>query len=319
MTALTNIATAAGARHSQSQHMDWPMNILSIEKQIQAIAALTEGMSIRATERLTGAHRDTVMRLGVRVGQGCALLHDRMMYGLNIGRIEIDELWAYIGKKQAHVTIGEFDKGDAYTFLAMDGTNKAIISHLTGKRNAMNTRHFISDLRQRVVNQPQITTDGYPHYVDAIQGIFGPQVDYARLVKNYRSVRGNEAAIRYSPGAIVSVATQVVSGSRSRPISTSYIERTNLTVRMSQRRFTRLTNGFSKKLENHQAAVALFVAHYNLCRVHETLRTTPAMALGVSDHIWSIGELVNAALAESEPESPYRKGGPFRVIQGGLS
>jgi IS1 family transposase len=295
------------------------MNILPVEKQIQAIAALTEGMSIRATERLTGAHRDTIMRLGVRVGQGCALLHDRLMYGLNIGVVEIDELWAYVGKKQARVDVGEVvEKGDQYTFLAIDGTNKAIVSYLTGKRNAVSTRAFISDLRQRVVNQPQITTDGFPHYVEAIRIMFGPQVDYARLVKNYRSVRGNEAAIRYSPGNIVSVSTEVVTGTRDRRISTSYVERTNLTVRMSQRRFTRLTNGFSKKLENHQAAVALFAAHYNLCRVHETLRTTPAMALGVSDHIWSIGELLDAAIGQKEePKSPFRKGGPFRVIQGG--
>lgn len=153
------------------------MNILPFEKQVQAIASLTEGMSIRATERLIDVHRDTVMRLGVRVGHGCALLHDRLMNGLNIGRIEIDELWAFIGKKQARVDLSEIaDKGDAYTFLAMDGTHKGIISHLTGKRNALNTRAFISDLRQRVVNQPQITTDGFPHYVEAIRVMFGPQV-----------------------------------------------------------------------------------------------------------------------------------------------
>jgi IS1 family transposase len=294
------------------------MNILPLEKQVAAIAALTEGMSIRATERMTGIHRDTIMRLGARVGQGCTLLHDQLMQGLQVGVVEIDELWAYVGKKQAKVEVAEYGEfGDQYTFLALDGVNKAIISHHTGRRNAASTRHFISDLRQRVVNQPQITTDGFPHYVEAIRGIFGPQIDYAMLVKSYRAVRGNEAAVRYSPGNIVSVATQVVSGTRDRKISTSYVERANLTVRMSQRRFTRLTNGFSKKIENHQAAVSLFVAHYNLCRVHETLRTTPAMALGVSDHIWSIAELVNAVLGQKAPESPYRKGGPFRVIQGG--
>lgn len=297
------------------------MNHLSIEKQIAAVAALTEGMSIRATERLTGAHRDTIMRLGVRVGQGCARLHDALMHGLQISALELDELWAYVGKKQARVEPGEVaDKGDMYSFLALDATCKAIVSFYTGKRGAQSTRYFISDLRQRVINQPQITSDAYPQYVPAITAIFGPQVDYAMLIKNYKSVRGNEAAVRYSPGAIVSVSQQVVAGNPNpRRVSTSYVERTNLTVRMSQRRFTRLTNGFSKKLENHQAAVALFVMHYNFCRVHETIRMTPAMALGVADHIWTVGELVTAALGEKEPYSPYRKGGPFRVIEGGKS
>jgi len=295
------------------------MNILSLEKQTHAIAALTEGMSIRATERLVGAHRDTIMRLAVRVGQGCARLHDALMVDLQINVIEMDELWAYVGKKQARVELGEVqEKGDQYSFLAMDATNKAILSFYTGKRNAQSTRAFISDLRQRVVNQPQITSDGFAHYKDAILGIFGPQIDYARLVKSYRTTRGNEAAIRYSPGAMVAVATEVVAGRRDRKISTSYVERVNLSVRMGQRRFTRLTNGFSKKLENHQAAVALFVAHYNLCRVHETLRMTPAMALGVTDHIWTVGELVAEALGQPEPPpSPWRKDGPFRVIEGG--
>lgn len=295
------------------------MNVLPFETQVAAISALTEGMSIRATERLTGAHRDTIMRLGVRVGQGCARLHDALIYQVQVGQVQIDELWAYVGKKQARIELGEFaDKGDQYTFLAMDAVNKAIISFYTGKRNAVSTRAFISDLRQRVINRPQITTDGFSHYTDAIMGIFGEDVDYAMMVKNYRAVRGNEAAVRYSPGVIVSVSKQVVAGRPNRRrVSTSHIERVNLSVRMQQRRFTRLTNGFSKKLENHQAAVSLFVAHYNLCRVHETLRVTPAMALGVTDHVWSIAELIHEAGLEKEPYSPWRKGGPFRVIEGG--
>jgi len=295
------------------------MNILSIEKQTSAIAALTEGMSIRAVERLTGAHRDTIMRLGVRVGQGCARLHDALFYNLHSSVIELDELWAYVGKKQARVELGDVqEKGDQYTFLALDATNKAIISYYTGKRSGPSTRYFISDLRQRVINQPQITSDGFAHYVPSVTAIFGEGVDFAQLVKSYRTTRGNEAAIRYSPGAMVSVSKQVVAGNPNRRrISTSYVERVNLSVRMGQRRFTRLTNGFSKKLENHQAAVSLFVAHYNLCRVHETLRITPAMALGVTDHIWTVGELVASALGEKEPYSPYRRGGPFRVIDGG--
>ena len=296
------------------------MNILSIEKQISAIASLSEGNSIRATERLVGVHRDTIMRLGVRVGQGCARLHDALFVNLHSAVIQVDELWAFIGKKQARVRLGDSQEvGDQYTYLAMDDLNKAILSFYTGKRSAPSTRAFIADLRQRVVNQPQITSDGLSHYEPAILGMFVPTVDYAMLVKNYRTTKGNEAAIRYSPGAIVSISKQVVAGNPNpRRVSTSHIERVNLSVRMHQRRFTRLTNGFSKKLENHEAAVALFVAHYNLCRVHETIRMTPAMAMGVSDHIWSIGELVAKALAEPEPApTPWRKGGPFRVLEGG--
>lgn len=297
------------------------MNILPFDKQISAISSLCEGNSIRATERLIGAHRDTIMRLGVRVGQGCARLHDALFTSLNVSVIQVDELWAYIGKKQAKVReLGEgAELGDQYTFLAMDDLRKGIISYYTGKRSATSTRYFIADLRQRVVNQPQINSDGLAFYKDAILGMFGPQVDYVMIVKNYAVAQGNQAQVRYSPGAVVAVNKQVVSGNPNpRRTSTSHIERVNLSVRMSQRRFTRLTNGFSKKLENHQAAVALFVAHYNLCRVHETIRMTPAMAMGVTDHIWSVGELVAEALSQKEPEpSPWRKGGPFRVIEGG--
>ncbi len=296
------------------------MNTLPFEKQVSAIASLTEGNSIRATERLIGAHRDTIMRLGIRVGHGCKRLHDTLFVNLHSHVIQCDELWAYIGKKQARVRVGEDAAlGDQYTYLAMDDLNKAILSYFTGKRSALSTRMFIADLRQRVINQPQITTDGLAFYEEAILRTFGPGVDYAMLIKNYRTTKGNEAAIRYSPGAIVSISKQVVAGNPNpRRVSTSHIERVNLSVRMHQRRFTRLTNGFSKKLENHEAAVALFVAHYNLCRVHETIRMTPAMAMGVTDHIWSIAELVSEALTQPEPvPTPWRKGGPFRVVQGG--
>lgn len=297
------------------------MNILPIEKQISAIASLSEGNSIRATERLIGVHRDTIMRLGVRVGRGCKRLHDALFVNLHSSVIQVDELWAYIGKKQARVRAAHdsAEMGDQYTYLAMDDLNKAILSYYTGKRSAPSTRAFIADLRQRVVNQPQINSDGFAPYRDAILGTFGPTVDYAMIVKNYAVAQGNQAQVRYSPGAVVAVSKQVVAGNPNpRRTSTSHIERVNLSVRMSQRRFTRLTNGFSKKLENHEAAVALFVAHYNLCRVHETIRMTPAMAMGVTDHIWSIGELVSQALTQPEPEpTPWRKGGPFRVIVGG--
>ena len=270
------------------------MNILPFDKQIQAISALTEGCSIRATERLTGTHRDTIMRLGVKVGEGCAALHDRMMQGLQVPILEFDEIWGYVGKKQRLTAKGETDVGDQYTFIALDATHKAIISHKTGKRNEATTREFVNDVWERIINRPQITTDGFGPYIEAIAECFGDGADFAQLVKHYAADHSVEAKRRYSPPHVVRVDRLVVSG-HPRHVSTSYIERSNLTLRMQQRRFTRLTNGFSKKLRNHKAAVALYVAHYNLCRVHETIRVTPAMALGVTDHIWTIGELVGVA------------------------
>ncbi len=291
------------------------MNILPIEKQIAAIAALTEGCNIRATERLTDTHRDTVMRLGVRVGEGCARLHDRIMRDLQVPILEFDEIWGYVGKKQRRVEPGETDKGDQYTFTALDATSKAIISYVTGKRNEATTRAFVNDVWERIVNRPQITTDGWGPYIDAVAECFGDGADYAQLVKHYAADHSVEAKRRYSPPYVVRVDRLVVSG-HPRHISTSYVERSNLTLRMQQRRFTRLTNGFSKKLRNHRAAVSLYVAHYNLCRIHETIRMTPAMALGVADHIWTIGELVEIATA---PEPEGKPAGRFRVIDGGLS
>lgn len=292
------------------------MNILPRDKQIEAVSALVEGCSIRTTERLIGVHRDTVMRLGVRVGEGCALLHDSMMQGLNVPILEFDEVWGYIGKKQRHVRPGETDKGDAYTFIALASTQKAIVSYATGKRDEATTRAFVHDVWTRIVNRPQITTDGFGPYVSAIAEAFADGVDYTQLVKHYAADHSTQAARRYSPPHVVRVSSWVVSGAPHRP-STSYVERQNLNLRMAQRRFTRLTNGFSKKLANHRAAVSLYVVHYNLCRVHEALRITPAMALGVTDHIWTIGELVDAALGDKATEPAGRKVGRFTVIDGG--
>ena len=294
------------------------MNILPFDRQVQAIAALTEGCSIRATERLTDIHRDTIMRFGVRVGEGCADLHDRMMRGLQVPILEFDEVWGYVGKKQRRTGLSETDKGDQYTFTALDATSKAIISYLTGKRTEDNTRAFVNDVWERIINRPQITTDGFGPYIEAVAECFGDGVDFAQLVKHYAAENTVNAARRYSPPHVVRVERLVVSG-RPRHVSTSYVERSNLTLRMQQRRFTRLTNGFSKKLRNHRAAVALYVAHYNLCRVHETIRMTPAMALGVADHIWTIGELIEAATGPDTPEPEGKRVGRFRVIDGGLS
>ncbi|MGH9345310.1 MAG: hypothetical protein ACRD19_16310 [Terriglobia bacterium] len=307
------------------------MNLLPFDQQVRIIAALTEGCSIRSTERLLAVHRDSIMRLGVRVGEGCARLHDRMMRDIQCNLIELDEQWDFIAKKQRHVQADDREEcGDVWLFVALAATQKAVLSYIVGKRTAENTEALATDLRARIVNRPQITSDGYAPYIGAVESAFGWNVDFAMLTKKYVSDSGlPDAAHRYSPGHVTGVDRTVIRGiPDSEKISTSYVERFNLSSRMQMRRCTRLTNGFSKKLQNHRAAVALWIAFYNLCRVHESLRCTPAMALGVTDHIWTIAELVEAALVPSDvpplprptPETTLRPGyRPFRpiVIRGG--
>lgn len=298
------------------------MNVLSRDQQIHVIACLTEGMSIRAVERLTGIHRDTIMRLGAKVGRGCAELHDRMFVGIRTGRLELDELWAFVGKKQRHLkrTDSRDAKGDQYTFIALASTTRAIVGYRTGKRDTVTTDDFVQDLRQRVLGSPEMSTDGFHPYKNAIRDGFRNSA-HGVINKTYSVTHlGMKAAQhRYSPASVIAVEREAVYGVPA-DISTSYVERGNLSIRMGCRRFTRLTNAFSKKVENHAAAVSLYVAHYNLCRVHESLRDTPAVAQGIADHVWSIGELIDAALATQPIEpvvtAPDRRRA-FRVIEGG--
>jgi IS1 family transposase len=298
------------------------MNYLSREKQIEIIAALCEGVGQRAVTRLTGTDRKTVARLALRVGMGCMELHDRIMVGVRTERLELDEAWSFVGKKQKNVLRHEINaKGDQYVFIGMAGSQKAIISWGVGKRNTDSTMDFLHDLRSRVIGQPEISTDGFHPYRLAIRDAFGASASHGVIVKTYSVTHlVKEAQGRYSPAAVVAVERQVVSGDPGQYVSTSYVERQNLSLRMGQRRFTRLTNGFSKKLDNHVAAVALYVAHYNLCRVHEALKTTPAKALGVVDRAWTIGALIDAALATQPitpvPTAPQRRKA-FTVIEGG--
>ena len=296
------------------------MNILPRDKQIEIISAPTEGVGIRVTARLVGVNRETVGKLALQVGKGCAELHDRRMVGVRVNRIELDEIWSFVGKKQKRVKRHEaFSKGDQYTFVALAGTQKAIISYRIGKRDGANTDDFVQDLRGRVLGSPEISTDGWHPYKLSVRDAFRNSA-HGVIVKtlSVTDLR-KDAAHRYSPCAVVAVSREVVTGVPAE-ISTSYVERANLSIRMGSRRFTRLTNGFSKKLERHAAAVSLYVAHYNWCRVHETLSTTPAVAIGITDHAWSIGELLDAALTVAPPAptetAPDRRRN-FRVIQGG--
>ena len=304
------------------------MNILPRDKQIDIIAALCEGVGQRAAARLADVDRKTVARLALRVGRGCAELHDRRMVGLRIARLELDEVWSFVGKKQKRVKPYEaFAKGDQYVFAALAGTQKAIVSYRIGKRDSLNTDDFIQDLRGRVLGAPEISTDGWHPYKLSIRDAFRNSA-HGVIVKTVAVTDLRKAAAhRYSPAEVVAVAREAIQGVPAE-ISTSYVERSNLTLRMESRRFTRLTNGFSKKLECHAAAVSLYVAHYNLCRVHESLtpdaahQTTPGMAIGVTNHVWSIGELIDAALA-TQPIDPVvtapDRRRRFQVIPGGRS
>ncbi|MDO8751318.1 MAG: IS1 family transposase [Dehalococcoidia bacterium] len=269
------------------------MNKLKIEKQTAVIRALVEGSSIRSTERMTGVHRDTIMRLMVQVGDTCGEVLDHTMRGLHCQRIEVDEIWAYVGKKQRHVQDGEnpAQVGDFYTWVAMDADSKLVPSFRVGKRDAANAHAFITDLASRLENRVQLSSDALRLYVDAVEAGFGPDVDYAQIVKAYEAEPLGPG--RYSPPQVVSTSKFRIQGKPDMALaSTSYVERGNLTMRMSMRRFTRLTNAFSKKVENLKAAVNLHFAYYNLVRFHKTVRMPPAMAAGVTHEPWSIQQLV---------------------------
>lgn len=271
------------------------MNVLSSQQKTQVITALVEGNSIRSTERITGVHRDTIMRLLLRVGEGCAQLLDERMRGLRCRLIQCDEIWSFVYVKQKHLN-GHHDHatmGDQYVFVALDPETKLVPSFLVGKRTPASAYYFMTDLQGRLANRVQLTTDGFRPYLRAVEDAFGADIDYAMLIKIYGSPRNAEE--RYSPDEIVETVPVSVSGNpRPWAICTSHVERQNLTIRMQLRRFTRLTNAFSKKLENMKAAMALHFAHYNFVRIHRTLRATPAMAAQLTDHLWDMGELLAA-------------------------
>lgn len=271
------------------------MNNLKAEKQEMAISALVEGSSIRSIERMTGVHRDTIMRLLVRVGESSENILDSTMRNLTCKNIEVDEIWSFVGKKQRHIGLNDDPTkvGDFYTFVALDSDTKLIPAYRIGKRDLPNTKAFIDDLSSRLQNRVQLSSDKYPGYIEAVESGFGSEVDYGQIVKSYEAEPKGPG--RYSPPKVVSVLKEYIAGSPDwNKICTSYIERSNLTMRMQIRRFTRLTNAFSKKLENLKAAVALHFAHYNFIRVHSTIRVTPAMEAGITDHIWSIRDLIKA-------------------------
>jgi IS1 family transposase len=274
-------------------------NALPKDKQIAVTAALAEGNSIRSIERMTGIHRDTIMRLGIRIGQGCAKLLDEKMRGLDCKRLELDEIWGFIGKKMRHVKENDDPTfGDVWTYCAIDADTKLVPSfHVSTKRDHENTIEFLNDLASRLNNRVQISTDAMKAYEEAIEVAFGTEVDYAQIVKTYTADEGkySNPERKYSPTRIITSQKNWMMGSPDpNLISTSYVERLNASTRLHVRRLSRLTLAFSKKLENFEAAVALNFASHNFVKTHRTLKMTPAMAAGVTREFWSYGDLVEA-------------------------
>lgn len=278
-------------------------NRLSTQRRAQIVSCLVEGNSIRSTSRMTGAAKGTVLKLLADLGDVCARYQDSVLRYLPCKRIECDEIWSFCGMKEARVPEELRAKawlGDVYTWTALCADTKLVPSWLVGRRDAHYAAKFIEDLASRLRHRIQLTTDGHRPYLEAVEGAFGADVDYAMLIKLYGS--DPESARRYSPPKVTGTDRQVISGRPSSDhISTSYVERQNLTMRMSMRRFTRLTNAFSKKIENHHYAVSLHFMNYNFARIHSSLRVTPAMETGISDHVWSIEEIVG--LLENEERS----------------
>jgi len=268
-------------------------NELPAEKKVAAISMLCEDCSIRGIERVTGIHRDTIMRLDVRVGQVCAKIANTKMRGLPCRQIQVDEVWGFIGAKQKNAERSG-DYGDVWTFIALDVESKLIPAWLTGKRDAWQAQIFMRDLASRLKDRVQLTTDAFPGYIEAVERGFGADADYAQIVKTYAVTNLNkDAASRYSPAEVVKTEKRRILGAPlPQLVSTSHVEKQNHTLRMHCRRLTRLTNAFSKKLVNFEAAVALHFAYYNFCKIHGAIRCTPAMAAGVEPSQWSVAELV---------------------------
>ena len=275
------------------------MNRLTTTRRVAVVAALCEGNSIRATVRMTGVAKNTIVKLIAELGAACSAYQDKTIRGLKAQRVQCDEIWSFVGSKEKNTSIEKKTHGwgDCWTWTALDADTKLMISFWLGDRSLNTAYDFMHDVAERLAGRIQLTTDGNRVYIEAVESAFQDEIDYAMLRKLYGADPEAPEA-RYSPAKCVGCEMKKISGNPdAKHVSTSYVERANLTMRMSMRRFTRLTNAFSKKLENHAAMVALFFMYYNFARVHQTLRVTPAMEAGISDHVWSIEEIV--ALVDS--------------------
>ncbi len=273
------------------------MNRKNLAKRTQILRCLIDGNSIRATARICDCAINTVVKLAVEAGKACAEYQDRVMRDLPCRRIQCDEIWSFVYAKAKNAkdemkTNGT--AGDVWTWTAIDAETKLVPCWHVGTRDAAAAYQFITDLAWRLRNRVQLTTDGHKAYVSAIESAFGSEIDYAMLIKLYGGSPERGADARYSPAVCTGAVPTVITGTPDMDhVSTSYCERQNLTMRMSMRRFTRLTNAFSKKVENHACAIALHFMNYNFCRIHQTLRVTPAMAAGISNHVWEVEEIID--------------------------
>jgi IS1 family transposase len=274
------------------------MNQLSTDKRAQIVAALVEGNSIRSIVRMTGASKNTVAKLLVELGAACTEYLDKALVNLGCKRVQCDEIWSFVAAKERNVTPEILERsasaGDVWTWVALDADTKLICSWMVGRRDWATAKHFVDDLQQRLANRIQLTTDGNRLYLFAIAEAFDYEIDYAVLKKIYGGSSSKTAEVRYSPAECIGCEKEPKIGNPNpKHISTSYVERQNLTMRMQMRRFTRLTNAFSKKIENHVASIALHYMHYNFVRIHQSLRVTPAMASGLTDRAWSVEDLIS--------------------------
>lgn len=272
------------------------MNKLSADRQTQIAKCLIEGSSIRATCRMTGADKGTVLGLLANLGEACKAYHDEHVRGFESKRIQVDELWSFCGMKEKNVPAeikGRFGLGDVWTFTALDPDSKLIVNWLVGKRDAQAATNFLLDLQARLTNRVQLSTDGHRMYLQAVEEVFGADVDFGQVQKIFTHLKADRPETRYSPGQCCGIKKKRIEGNpATNHISTSLVERNNLTIRMQNRRFTRLTNAFSKKVENHEHSLALHFMAYNFTKIHGTLGMSPAMASGVTDRLWDVEDIV---------------------------
>jgi IS1 family transposase len=271
------------------------MNSLNIKRKAAILSLLCEGNSIASTCRITGAAKNTVIKLLLEVGEACDAYQDRVLRNLNCQRVQCDEIWSFVGSKEKNTTPKSKRKGegDCWTWTAIDADSKLIVSWLVGGRDAGYAHDFMQDVASRLPSRVQLTVDGHKPYLQAVANAFGNDIDFDQLIKVYGQPTDREAHRKYSPAKCSgTIIGKTIGDPECDHISTSFVERQNLTMRMSMRRITRLTNAFSKKLANHEAAIALHFMHYNFCRQHKALRVTPAMEAGISDYIWSMEDVL---------------------------
>jgi IS1 family transposase len=290
--------------------MKWGMNTLPHAKRVQILAMLCEGSSMRSISRVADVSINTVTKLLIDAGEACLDLHDDTVRNVKASRIQCDEIWSFCHAKQKNVADAKAapaGAGDVWTWTAIDADTKLIVSYFVGDRSGESAMILMDDLRSRLANRVQLTTDGHKAYLNAVEEAFGADVDYAQLVKLYGATIGGPG--RYSPAECVGIRKERIEGNPdAKHVSTSYVERQNLTMRMSMRRFTRLTNAFSKKLDNHIHALSLYFVFYNFCRIHKTLKVSPAMAAGVTDRLWSFEDV----LAKIDAAKVPAKRGPYK-------